>query len=338
VTDSDKTDRAADEDVPDPAPASSDRKSREHVRKVVAAIAMGILTVGIIAGDYLLIGLDLLFIAAVTVLSMWSMVEFYRLCRVRGTTPFTGFGVACGGVLTVLHWMALPGMPEWFIDTLGLSAGASRLLRQIVSADLVALVLVVAILGSLWLQATKRDNDRAFESISTTLFGILYVWFLASFLVKLRHLGADGVVGGRNWPVVGHGLLFSHLAASKLADVGGYLFGRKFGRHRLIPRISPKKSYEGLIAGLALSVASGFILRSIGWLPFGAWWQVLLFSLLVGGMGVLGDLAESLLKRGSGRKDAGDYIPGFGGVLDVVDSVLLSAPVGYFLALVLLRW
>jgi phosphatidate cytidylyltransferase len=203
--------------------------------------------------------------------------------------------------------------------------------------NLVPLGLVVAILGSLWLQATKRNNERTFESISTTLFGVLYTWFLPSFLVKLRHLGSDGLLGGAEWNTVGSGLVVSCLAVSKLADVGGYLFGRKFGRHRLIPRISPKKSYEGLAGGLLLSVLAAAILQFLGCLPFAEWWQVLLFAVLVGGMGVLGDLAESLLKRGSGQKDAGDHIPGFGGILDVVDSIILSAPIAYFLSLLLLR-
>jgi phosphatidate cytidylyltransferase len=312
-------------------------RSREHVRKVLIALAMTLFTAGIIAADYYLIGLDILFGTMVIVVTIWCLREFYSMCESRGMSPFRRFGIFCGGLLAVVHWIALEGTLPWLAVRLGLAETAREWLRLGIDENLVRFGLIVSIFGALWLQATKRDNDRTFESISTTLFGILYVWFLSSFAVRIRHLGADGMSGGPDWNRVGSGLLLSCLVISKIADVGGYLFGRKFGRRRLIPRISPKKSYEGLVAGLALSVGSAFLLEYGGCLPLTTTWEVLVFALLVGGMGVLGDLAESLLKRASGRKDAGDYIPGFGGVLDVVDSVLLSAPVAYFLAVVFLR-
>ena len=317
--------------------ASPGAAVREHWRKIAVAVAMAVATAGILAVDYYVIGLDALFIAVVLALTLWSLVEFYAMCEARGTSPFARFGVVSGVMLAALNWVATPGTLAWFAPRLGIAGRTYANLQRLLSEDLVRFGLVVAVLGAIWFQATKRDNDRTFESISTTLFGILYVWFLSSFLTKLRHLGADGTLGGPDWNVVGSGLLFSGLLVTKLADIGGYLFGRRYGRHRMIPRISPRKSYEGLAAGLALSIASGAVLQNIGCLPFASIWHGVLFGALVGGMGVLGDLAESLLKRGSGRKDAGTHIPGFGGILDVVDSILLSAPVAYFLSLILLK-
>ena len=299
-----------------------------HWRKVAAGFAMAIACGGAIVGDYY-IGLDICFHVILTLLTIKALFEFYDMCESRDTGPFRGFGIVSAVILVLFHWVATPGTLSWF--------GVPKWLVALLGDELVQLGLVIAVLGALWLQATKRDNDRTFEGISSTLFGILYIWFLASFLVKLRHLNGDGTLGGPGWNEVGTGLLLSCVAVSKLADVGGYLFGRKFGRHKMIPRISPKKSWEGLLAGLALSVAAAYALWVARVLPLGAAWTVAAFGLLVGGMGTLGDLAESMLKRGSGRKDTDDLVPGFGGVLDVVDSLLLSAPVAYFLSILLLR-
>ena len=299
-----------------------------HWRKVAAGVVMAAVCSGAIVGDYF-IGLDICFEAIVLVLTVKALFEFYAMCESRDTGPFRGFGIVSAVMLVVFNWVAMPGTLEWF--------NAPKWVVTLVAEELVQLGLVVAVLGSLWLQATKRDNERTFESISSTLFGILYVWFLASFLVRLRHLGPDGALASEGWNEAGTGLLLSCVAVSKLADVGGYLFGRKFGRHKMIPRISPKKSWEGLLAGLALSVGAAYVLWVARLLPLGAAWTVTVYGLLVGGMGTLGDLAESLLKRGSGRKDTDDLVPGFGGVLDVVDSLLISAPVAYFLSILLLR-
>lgn len=291
----------------------------------------------IVAGIYLdyRIGLDVFFTVIVLVLGLKGLAEFYQMCESSRTGPFKGFGLVSAGILIVFHWVAMPGTLEWFAETLGFAI--PEVLDTLARQDLVRLGLIVAIMGSLWLQATKRDNDRTFEAISSTLFGILYMWFLPSFLVKIRHLGTDGVLGGEGWNYSGTVLLVSCVAVSKLADVGGYLFGRKIGRRKMIPRISPNKTYEGLAAGELLSIGAAFALWRFGMLPFARWWSVLIFGVLVSGMGVMGDLAESLLKRGSGRKDSDKLVPGFGGVLDVIDSLLMSAPVAYFLSVVLLR-
>ncbi len=313
--------------------AGSDATRKAHRRKVAAGLAMVLISVGTVVADYF-IGLDIFFQVMVLGLTIKGLLEFYEMCESSRTGPFSGFGVVLAVILTLFHWVATPGTLSWFSEHL---SWARSFIEALPGNDLVWLGLVVAVLGSLWLQATKRDNDRTFEAISTTLFGILYIWFLASFLVKIRHLGSDGILGSEGWNRTGTGLLISCLTVSKIADAGGYFLGRKIGRHKMIPRISPNKSYEGLVAGLALSVGAAYALWAQGLLPFGQVWAVAAFGLLVGGMGTMGDLAESLLKRGSGRKDTANLVPGFGGVLDVYDSLLLSAPVAYFLSVVLLR-
>ena len=117
----------------------------------------------------------------------------------------------------------------------------------------------------------------------------------------------------------------------KCCDIGTYFTGRYLGRHRMTPLLSPKKTWEGLAGGLVAAMATALL---VGWLivPLfrrGAG-EAVLFGLVVGVAGVLGDLAESLIKRDCGAKDASQVVPGFGGVLDVVDSVLFAAPVAYW--------
>ncbi len=309
-------------------------KKAMHRRKVAVGLAMAAFAGGAVVADWY-IGLDICFHVIVIAITIKGLLEFYDMCASSRTGPFRGFGIGLAVALVLLHWVATPGTLAWFGDHL--SGKLGQLEALLVGDELVLLGLVVAILGSMWLQATKRDNDRTFEAISTTLFGIFYIWFLASFLIKLRHLGSDGVLGSDLWNRSGTGYLASCIAVSKVTDAGGYLVGRKIGRHKMIPRISPNKSYEGLVAGLAMSVGMAFLLWHLRVLWIGPAWAVALFGFLVGGMGTMGDLAESLLKRGSGRKDSADLVPGFGGALDVVDSLLLSAPVAYLLLLVLLR-
>ena len=116
----------------------------------------------------------------------------------------------------------------------------------------------------------------------------------------------------------------------KGCDIGAYFTGRLIGRHRMTPVLSPKKTWEGAFGGLALAIAVAFGLNSLGpVIPSGPLGTTA-FGLTVGIFGMLGDLAESLIKRDCERKDASAAVPGFGGILDVVDSILFAAPVAYW--------
>ena len=160
-------------------------------------------------------------------------------------------------------------------------------------------------------------NEDALIGIALTLFGILYVsWFL-SFAVKIRYLE-----GGAVWVAY-------LLTVTKSADIGAYTFGSLFGRHSLIPHVSPKKSVEGLFGGLFLSLVVSMLF--VGHLP--RQWSLphlAILGLLIGIIGQIGDLSESLMKRFCQAKDSGAILPGMGGVLDAVDSILFTAPIFYF--------
>jgi len=274
-----------------------------------------------------LIGLDLFFILFGTVVVLLALREFYRMCEAVGMTPFRTYGAAACVILMTCLWFSLPGTLEWF-------GGPAWALR--IRDDLVPLGLLVAVLGSFWLQATKRDNAKAFESISATLLGVLYCWFLLSFLMRLRHVGANGRLGGPGWPDVGMRLLITCIVVSKFSDIGAFFIGRSLGKHKLITRISPNKTWEGAWGGLASSVVVAVITGRLLLPATMDVWRLVVFGVFVGGMGQFGDLAESLLKRAGGIKDAGELIPGFGGTLDLIDSLMISAPVAYFLSLLML--
>lgn len=158
--------------------------------------------------------------------------------------------------------------------------------------------------------------------IAHTIFLITYLGLLPSFFLKLRWLGEPTISTSTT-------ILLLTIFVPKVCDIGAYTFGRIFGKHPLTPRLSPKKTWEGLIGGLAAAIATAIgVGLATGIFPLGIP-EAILFGLVVGLAGVLGDLAESLIKRDAQVKDASQTIPGFGGVLDVIDSVLFAAPVVY---------
>jgi phosphatidate cytidylyltransferase len=130
-------------------------------------------------------------------------------------------------------------------------------------------------------------------------------------------------------PPDGHLRLLAVLIAVVLSDTGGYVVGSRFGKHPMAPSVSPKKSWEGLAGSLGAAALGSAI---VVWLMFDVapWWG-LLFGLAISAASVVGDLAESMVKRAIGVKDMSGLLPGHGGVMDRIDSVLFAAPVGYVL-------
>ncbi|MCM8794716.1 MAG: phosphatidate cytidylyltransferase [Candidatus Omnitrophica bacterium] len=175
------------------------------------------------------------------------------------------------------------------------------------------------------LQLRRRDSSHTIVGISTALFGIFYVSWCFSFLIKLRFISAvsgDGVVTDGRWLVA---LL---LLSTKGGDIGAYAVGSLIGRHALIPRISPSKTWEGMFGGLLFSIGGALVLKP--WLAAIPAWHLAVLGVLLGIGGQLGDLSESMIKRDCQVKDSGQLLPGMGGVLDVLDSLLFASPLCYF--------
>jgi phosphatidate cytidylyltransferase len=186
-----------------------------------------------------------------------------------------------------------------------------------------AAVVMVAFLAEM---AAFRAPGESVPRIALTVWIAAYLGLLPAFFVQLRWLGS----APENGPI-DRGTLALALAAfvPKCADIGAYFTGRLLGRHRMAPVLSPKKTWEGAVGGGIASIAAAISLNRLGpVLPHGIWAEVG-FGITVGVTGILGDLAESLIKRDRGHKDASQAVPGFGGVLDVIDSIIFAAPVAY---------
>ncbi len=209
-----------------------------------------------------------------------------------------------------------------------------RALLERLPAEPVALVLGTCLVWAALLQTT-RGIEGFIHSLGGTVLGMLYIGLSMHLLVAL---GAHDTPLN---PVRGTQLLLTALAVCKLGDVAAFFGGRACGRHKMAPSISPGKTWEGFVFSLVGSVAAAYLtvyLVSGPWMrypvaPFAGYWQPLLFGLVVGPAGVMGDLVESCLKRSSAVKDSGSIVPGFGGFLDVYDAILLSVPVACLLAL-----
>ena len=186
-----------------------------------------------------------------------------------------------------------------------------------VATSLLVLALLVACIRSL----RERNTANRIETIAATVGGLLYIPYLLHYLVRILMRDADS---GENLT-----LCLWVVAVAKFCDVGALLTGLAIGRHKMAPEISPKKTWEGFVGAVVGSVAVALLIHAVGPVFRHGWPEAVAFGAVFSVVGILGDLAESMVKRDGQMKDASARIPGFGGALDVVDSVLLAAPVAY---------
>ena len=173
----------------------------------------------------------------------------------------------------------------------------------------------------------RRTRERPFTAWAYTVGGPVYLGFLLAHALMLRELESGGD-SGRDW------LLFA-LLVTFATDTGAFFTGWAIGRHRMAPSISPNKTWEGAIGGLAWAVGVAVALGALLGLSVPLW-QSALVGLAVGGSAQLGDLTESRLKRAAGAKEAGSIVPGHGGILDRLDSIVFTLPVVYYLVALVL--
>ena len=236
---------------------------------------------------------------------MLAVLEFYRLVKTARVSPLTYFGLA---------WTLL------FI--LSRNPDLLAILENHIDLDLLTPLLLTTLvtLSLFWLLA-RRQKEEAFSGWAWTIAGILYVGWLLGYLVSLR-----GLDDGRNW-------IFLALFTTFGSDTAAFFIGRAIGKHPLAPQISPAKTREGAMGGVvgAILVSLFFILPTpLSLNAYLNWGQAVLLGLLVSVFGQLGDLVESLLKRNAGVKDSGGLIPGHGGVLDRMDSIVFAGIVVYY--------
>ncbi len=237
-----------------------------------------------------------LYVITVVILIALGLYEFFSLIEKKGIKMYKYFGMALGVVIPLSIYGRFSLTKGWEL-----------------------LFIAVALLTLFILQFSRRDSTNAVVAISTTMFGIVYIAWFFSFMIKIKLLP------------YGTALVGSLLLITKGADIGAFLIGMKFGCHSLIQRISPKKTIEGTLGGVCFGVmgalASKFFLPNFS---IFSWVNMVLLGIALSFLGLLGDLSESLIKRDCGTKDSNEIFPGMGGVMDVIDSLLFTAPIFYF--------
>jgi phosphatidate cytidylyltransferase len=185
-------------------------------------------------------------------------------------------------------------------------------------------ILILISIGLLLLFELFRNKESAISNLGITLLGIFYIGFFSAALVDLREFYNDSAFtyfqGGY--------LIISILISIWICDSAAYFIGIAFGKHKLMPRISPNKSWEGAIAGFIFSVITMIAAKAL-FLEFLEWRDTIAVGIIVGIAGQFGDLIESMIKRDSRVKDSSSIIPGHGGILDRFDSLLFTAPAVY---------
>jgi phosphatidate cytidylyltransferase len=198
------------------------------------------------------------------------------------------------------------------------------------ASDYDVIVLLSFAFGVFVRQFPEKLNARGIETMAITLFGLIYVAWLGNFITRINF----ATTSGRYW------VMFL-VVVTKFTDIGAYLVGSTLGRHKMIPRLSPKKTWEGTVGGVLFAVGgSALCLQFIRPLAGDGLnlAHALVLGLLLGVAAVIGDLAESLIKREAGVKDSSAILPGHGGALDLVDSLLFTAPLLYVYIRIAFRW
>jgi phosphatidate cytidylyltransferase len=252
-----------------------------------------------------------------------AVYELVGLLASTGAGP--SLNTALGGVvaLVVANWM--PHLTE---SLMGASQSVSIGYEPTESISVLSWPLLTfagVLMVSFVIQSIQFVTPgRTMARIAGTTLAIAYVGLLGSFIIQMRWL--EG-------PYHGVMPLVFLIATAKGADTGAYTLGRLAGRHKLWPSLSPNKTVEGAIGGMAFAIAASMIVAAISryvlGIPTFDWPKTVVFGLLVGVLAQLGDLMESMIKRDCQRKDASSAVPGYGGVLDVLDSLLFAGPVAY---------
>jgi phosphatidate cytidylyltransferase len=225
------------------------------------------------------------------------------------TAQWELFGMAQRLTLRPFRWLGLAGTAT----QIALAATGKMAWSGAALAGTTVAVLVATL-------ARVSERERVLPTAGATLFSVLYVGLLGSYLVAVRAVPTPGMAGQ---------LLTLYFAILMSGDAAAYYVGRAFGRHKLAPRVSPGKTVEGALGGFGGSLVGALVSQATFYQQLPIWHAVVL-AVAVGALGQLGDLAESLLKRGAGVKDSSAILPGHGGLLDRLDSLLLPAPVLYY--------
>jgi len=281
----------------DLAPAK-DSKARVFCARLLSTLILWAIVTGVFLSSNVW-----LFMALMSSLGFLGVWEYFRMARQGGVPCQPRWGLCVSIVyLGVLAWL--------------LGSGGHSALDLVHGVD-AAFITLTVLLGFVWQLRRPVDGHQTFTEVAVTTLGFIYVVVMFSFVSRLLFLPQlDESVPGA-W------LIIWLVLVTKFTDMGAYVTGSLIGKHKMIPHISPGKTWQGFVGGIGFALIAGCGLFAL--MPE---------RLAILGGSVVGDLAESVLKRSMGVKDSGNTLPGIGGVLDLIDSLCYTAPVLYFV----LKW
>src|SRR6266436_6258316 len=293
-----------------PSTPSPPSKAKVFIRRLASTVTLWTIVLLALFSSNRIIS-DYVFMLLILFLAVTGLIEFYGLVEKRNLVCFKRWGILGGILLMLGTFLNLTGK----IGTPSNIGGPARV------NDFEISFLILFVLGLCILQFFSKSNTAGILAISTTLFGLMYVPWLLNFIQKINFFpGVDG-----------HYYLLYFMLITKFSDTGAYSVGSLIGKHKMIPRISPGKTWEGFAGAILFSVLASLIfVHFLGHnMPAMNMRHAILLGLILGLCAVVGDLIESLFKREAGIKDSGHFFPGIGGILDLLDSLLFNAPIMY---------
>ena len=289
------------------APATPPSKARVFFRRLITSVILWTVIIAALFSNNPLVS-DSVFLVIIVFLALAGLAEFYGLAEKRGYACFKYCGLLGGVLLMVGTFLNL-------IGRIGMQGSPARV------NDFETGFIILFVLGLCVRQLSSRTSTTGIIAIATTLLGLMYVPWLLNFIQKINFFP----------DVEGKFFLLYFILVTKFSDMGAYAIGSLIGRHKMIPRISPGKTWEGFAGAIVVSTgASLAFVHFFGAHMFGMnALHAAILGILLSVTAVIGDLIESLFKREAGVKDSGHLFPGIGGILDLLDSLLFNAPIMY---------
>jgi len=288
-------------------PATPPSKAQVFFRRLITTVILWtVIIAALFSGSSLIC--NGVFLLVIVFLALAGLAEFYGLVEKASLTSFRYCGLVGGALLMIGTFLNVTG-------EIGMQGSPARV------NDFETDFIILFVLGLCVRQLASKSSASGLIAIATTLLGLMYVPWLLNFVQKITFFP----------DVEGKIFLLYFVLLTKFSDMGAYAVGSLIGRHKMIPRISPGKTWEGFAGAIVVStVASLVFVHFLGSKMVGMnWLHATILGILLGSTAVVGDLIESLFKREAGVKDSGNLFPGIGGILDLLDSLLFNAPIMY---------
>jgi phosphatidate cytidylyltransferase len=289
------------------AAVPSPTKARVFLRRLITSVILWTVIIAALFSSNPLVS-DGVFLLIIVFLALAGLAEFYGLAEERGLACFKWCGLLGGALLMAGTFLELIGK----IGTQGSPARVN---------DFETGFIILFVLGLSVRQLVSKSGAMGITAIATTLLGLMYVPWLLNFIQKINFFPN----------VEGKYFLFYFILVTKFSDMGAYSVGSFIGRHKMVPRISPGKTWEGFAGAIFLSTTASlaFVHFFGGRMAGMNYLHATILGIVLSVTAVIGDLIESLFKREAGVKDSGNLFPGIGGILDLLDSLLFNAPIMY---------